>query len=39
MERWGGDLEHVHGWGVDGNERMARREEEGGPRVGGRGGT
>jgi hypothetical protein len=37
--RWGGDVEHVHGWGVDGDERIPRMEEEGGPREGRRGET
>lgn len=35
--RGGGDVEHVPGWGADGNERTARKGEPGGGRVGGRG--
>lgn len=35
--RGGGDVEHVPGWGTDGNERTARKGERGGGRVGGRG--
>jgi hypothetical protein len=37
--RGGGDVEHVPGWGADGNERAARKGEQGGGCVRGRGET